>query len=181
VNEERVRKGQQPAVKLAGVKIRHLAKNDLTALEWNGEFRHFRKLYADIYQSSLFGKSVLWVAELSSKEIIGQMFVQLISARLELADGKDRAYIYGFRIKPAYRSQGIGTRMLRMAEVDLKRRGFHFLTLNVGKDNPRARELYERYGFQVKAEDPGEWSYVDDHGERHEVHEPSWRMEKEIG
>jgi ribosomal protein S18 acetylase RimI-like enzyme len=163
---------------ISQVKIRHLAQTDLPALEWEGEYSRYRRLYTDIHQSALRGRSVLWVADLLGTGLIGQLFVQLNSSRPELANGNDRAYIYGFRIKPDYRSSGLGTQMLLVAEADLIRRKYRSVTLNVGRDNPRARSLYERLGYHVVAPEAGEWSYHDEQGQLHEVHEPSWRMEK---
>ena len=160
--------------------VRQVTQNDLQALEWDGEYRHFRRLYRDIYHSSCQGKAVLWVGDLEDEGVIGQVFVQLDSARKELADGVSRAYIYGFRVQPKYRRLGIGGRMLQTAEQDLSHRSFQLATLNVGRENLDARRFYERYGYQVVAAEPGRWSYLDDRGNRHEVHEPAWRMEKHL-
>jgi len=163
-----------------GIQVRQLRKSDLKALEWDGEFSHFRRLYEASYQSARNGNSILWIAELPSVGLIGQLFVQLTSSRHELANGMNRAYIYGFRIKPTYRNHGIGSLMMEKAEGDLLKRGFGTVTLNVGQENPGARRLYERLGYQVVAEEPGIWSYTDHEGMVRNVHEPSWRMEKEI-
>lgn len=160
--------------------IRKAEKSDLQALEWNGEYRHFRTLYSDIYQHALKGEALMWVAELSEAGIIGQLFIQLVSTRKELADGFSRAYLYAFRIQPQYRSMGLGSELLRYAETDLIQRGFRWVTLNVGKNNDRARRLYERHGYCVVADEPGRWSYTDEMGNRRDVVEPAWRMEKDL-
>ena len=171
---------QSPAW-LERVHIRTLRETDLPALEWDGEYKHFRRMYADIFQSARKGRAVLWVAEVSGSGLIGQIFVQLTSARQELADGGDRAYVYSFRIKPAYRGRGIGTRMLQVVEADLARRNYRQITLNVAQNNPEARRLYEIMGYRVSGVDPGKWSYLDENGAQQNVHEPAWRMEKWIG
>jgi ribosomal protein S18 acetylase RimI-like enzyme len=163
---------------LNDLNFRHILKSDLPALEWNGEFSHFRRLFIEAYQSAMQGRAVLWLAEVVNMDLIGQVFVQLNSGRPELADGSFRAYVYGFRIKSAYRGYGVGSRFLDVVEADLMKRGYSRVTLNVGRDNPDARRLYERCGYQVVAAEPGRWSYLDQYGKRHEVHEPSWRMEK---
>jgi ribosomal protein S18 acetylase RimI-like enzyme len=129
---------------------------------------------------------LIWVADYSGAErkngsfIIGQLFVQLICDRPELADGAHRGYIYAFRVRPAFRNSGLGTRMLEVAEADLYRRGFETVTLNVAQTNPDARRLYERSGYQVVSPDPGRWSYPDENGTWHQVDEPAWRMEKKL-
>ncbi len=165
---------------LSDIQIRNLIREDLPALEWEGEYTHFRRLYWDIYQSARRGEAILWVAELKRAGIIGQLFVQLNSARAELADGASRAYIYGFRIRPEYRNQGLGTLMLEVTETDLVNRGYRWAVLNVNRDNPDARRLYERIGYQIVAMEAGRWTYLDENGVRREVNEPAWRMEKAI-
>jgi ribosomal protein S18 acetylase RimI-like enzyme len=164
----------------AEVLIRTATLEDLPALEWDGEFAHFRRLYNEVYQSSRRGDAVLWVVEAPGLGVVGQAFVQLRSARTELADGSTRAYLYGFRIQPAYRSQGIGTRLIQSVESDLAGRGFRWVVLNVSRVNLAARRLYERLGYRVIAAEPGRWSYVDQFGRRQEVNEPAWRMEKAL-
>lgn len=166
---------------LAEVVIRPVKPTDLLHLEWEGEYRHFRRLYNEIYQSAIRGKAIMWVADLPGVGLIGQLFVQLTSGRTELADGSTRAYIYGFRIKPDYRRQGLGRRMLHAAEKDLCERHFQRVTLNVGQDNPQARRLYEQLGYRVVGTDPGKWHYIDHQGNRRDVLEPAWRMEKILG
>jgi ribosomal protein S18 acetylase RimI-like enzyme len=163
---------------LDNVIIRQLRKEDLPALEWDGEFKHFHNLYADTYERMVRGLTIMWVAELPEKGIIGQVFLQLICDRPELADGWQRAYLFSFRIRPEYRNLGLGTKIVNVLENYLLEKRFTRLTLNVGKDNPDAVRLYKRLGFQVVAEEPGVWSYIDDKGNWQTVREPSWRMEK---
>lgn len=165
---------------LARLIIRHAALEDLPALEWNGEFKHFRNLYADTFRNMGRGEAVMWLAELPVHEIIGQAFVSLVSNRPELADGDLRAYVYGFRVRPRFQRLGVGTRLMVAIEGDLRKRCYEYVTLNVARDNHGARRLYERLGYQIIAEEPGEWNYVDETGVRHFIHEPAWRMEKKI-
>lgn len=165
---------------LSQVTIRHLRANDLPALEWGGEYAHFRRLFQDAYEHTLQGRSILWVADFQGQGVIGQLFIQLFSGRRELANGSDRAYIYGFRIQPPYRNAGLGRRMLTIAEQELRQMGYYFVTLNVSQNNPDAKRLYEKLGYRVIASEPGKWSYMDHQGVRREVDEPAWRMEKQI-
>lgn len=158
--------------------IRQLARRDLPELEWEGAYRHFRRLYARAYRAARKGRAILWVAELEDAGLIGQVFVQLISGDRRLADGKNRAYLYSFRVRPEYRGQGVGGRLLAVAEADLVRRGCRKATLNVARDNPGARRFYERNGYRVVAPEPGRWRYVDHRGRVRTVEEPAWRMEK---
>jgi ribosomal protein S18 acetylase RimI-like enzyme len=160
--------------------VRQAKKDDLPGLEWNGEYTHFRRLYADTFTLVQQGFAIIWIAEINMHGLIGQCFVSLKGNRPELADGFSRAYIYGFRVQPQFRNQGIGTRMMNTIEEDLKGRGFRQATLNVGQDNLDAKRFYERLGYIVTGSDPGYWSYIDDKGKRRDVHEPAWRMTKDL-
>lgn len=163
---------------LSKIRVRLAHGADLPALEWNGEYLHFRRLYADIFQHYLAGRALMWIVDLPGEGVIGQAFVSMESGRPELANGINRAYIYGFRVKPTYRNHGIGAKVLKIVEDDLVRRGFSVVTLNVAQNNLSARRLYQRLGYRVVAEEPGKWSYFDHLGRHQEVHEPAWRMEK---
>jgi ribosomal protein S18 acetylase RimI-like enzyme len=162
------------------VNIREVRSSDLPALEWEGEYKHFRRVFADAYRRQERGLSVLWVAELLPVGLIGQVFIQLLSDRQDLADGAVSAYLYSFRVKPQYRNAGLGMRMMRVVESDLRRRNFKKITLNVAKDNLRARELYERAGYRLVGHEPGIWWYPDHHGKWRQVVEPAWKMEKTL-
>lgn len=166
---------------LGEIYIREAAANDLAALEWEGEYTHFRRLYREIYLLAKSGKAVLWVAEIRGTGIIGQLFVQLRSAHDILADGVHRAYLYSFRIRPSFQGLGIGSRILSTVEADLIGRGFQSACLNVNRDNFHAIKFYRDRGYRIIAPEPGRWSYRDDKGILIEVNEPAWRMEKRLG
>ena len=162
------------------VLIRQASQDDLIDLEWNGEYTHFRRLYAETYNLMTLGSAIIWIAETDGRGLIGQCFVSLKGNRPDLADGVSRAYIYGFRVRPEYRNLGVGTRIMHSVEQDLWQRGFRQVNLNVGKDNVNARRFYHRLGYQVIGSDPGHWSYIDDKGKRRDMHEPAWRMLKDL-
>jgi ribosomal protein S18 acetylase RimI-like enzyme len=192
--------------------IRRATAEDLPALEWDGELKHFRRIFADAYRLMQAGEVMMWVVDLPYSGLIGQLFVHLYwnsgasgngrshahryssvgifergvtgstlhTKSQTSAGGQPYAYIYGFRVQPEYRNQGVGSRLLQTAEVDLAQRGFRRVTLNVARDNFAARRLYERFGYHVAAPEPGIWSYLDQDGVRRHVNEPAWRMEKEL-
>lgn len=160
------------------VLIRHVSRDDLPALEWEGEFSHFRHIFSEAFRLMQLGDVIMWVADLPSFGLIGQLFIQLYGPRQLRTSDETYAYIYGFRVRPIYRGKGIGSLLLDKAETDLVQRGFLRITLNVAQDNPDARRLYERRGYIVTAPEPGIWSYLDDKGQRQFVNEPAWRMEK---
>jgi ribosomal protein S18 acetylase RimI-like enzyme len=153
--------------------IREATESDLPALEWEGEYRHFRALFRTSLMEARLGQRALLLAE-QDRRLIGQLFVHLGGG----VGGT--GYLYAFRVRPEVRNRGIGTRLIEEAELLLRRRGCRRAVISVGKDNPGARRLYERLGYRVCAEDPGQWSFVDDQGETRQVSEPSYVLEKRL-
>lgn len=164
-------------VEKVDVVIREAREGDLEALEWEGRYQHFRRLYRNAMNQARRGRRILLVAE-SEGMIVGQVFVQLVSSKGVYADGSSSGYLYAFRVRPEYRSQGIGGELLRAAEDELKARSFTRAVIAVAKTNDRARRLYEKFGFSKVGDDPGRWSYLDHEGKIRHVSEPAFILEK---
>jgi len=162
------------------VRVRPVREEDLPGMEWDGEFAHFRRLYKQHFQNSRSGNTLIWVVENEDGEIVGQVFLSLLSSQSELADGIHRAYLFSFRLKPDYRNHGLGSHMLDFVESYLVRRGFDTLRINVARDNVQARRMYERHGYRVIGPEEGRWRYQDQFGQWQSVHEPAWRMLKKL-
>lgn len=162
------------------ITIRPMVKSDLSALEWDGEFTHFRNVFADVYKKVEKGNVKAWVAVTHDSHMLGQVFLQLSSDRLELADGWNRAYLYSLRVRPDWQNLGIGSRLIEMVEDTLRKMNYTRVTLNVARDNQGAIRLYTKLGYKIVAEEPGVWSYPDHEGIWRTVNEPSWRMEKKL-
>jgi ribosomal protein S18 acetylase RimI-like enzyme len=155
--------------------IRPARAEDLPALEWEGEYQRFRLVYRRAFADSLRGRRVLLVAEVEGK-VVGQIFLQVDSA---LAGGDGRsAYLYALRVRPEFRNRGIGTELVREAEAILRQRGFTRALISVARDNDAARRLYERLGYEIFGEDPGNWSFFDEQGQEQQVHEPAFLLDK---
>ncbi|MBN1230747.1 MAG: GNAT family N-acetyltransferase [Anaerolineales bacterium] len=158
--------------------LRTLEKKDLSGLEWEGEYIHFRNLYRDMWERIKKGREIGWVAvDLKDGIFLGQVFIQYGNTyRPDLADGINQAYLHGFRIREQYRNAGLGSFMLSWVEKKLVSMGFKTLCLAVAKDNLGAIRLYERLGFIIVGEEEGVWSYMDHKGRYRRMVEPSWRM-----
>jgi ribosomal protein S18 acetylase RimI-like enzyme len=170
-----------PPAWLAEVNIREATQDDLSAMEWEGAYKHFRRVYARAFERSRRGTALLWVAERDPGELLGQVFVLLRSEiDRELADGHQRAFIHSFRVRPAYRRAGLGARLMHHAEADLLQRGFHWVYLHVATENEQAIRFYERWGYSRLGPVAGEWSYEDDRGLVQNVSEPGWRMGRQL-
>ena len=158
-------------------RIRHATEADLAALEWDGEYRRFRRLYRAALKEARRGERALLVAEVDGR-IVGQIFVQLEATFMGQPD--TTAYLYAFRVRPPFRNRGIGTALVVEAEALLLQKGFTRAVIAVAKDNEPAWRLYERLGYVRFGEDAGEWSYIDEHGRIQDVVEPAFLLGKDL-
>jgi ribosomal protein S18 acetylase RimI-like enzyme len=166
---------------LTNISIRQATQADLPSLEWEGMYTHFRRVYALAFRRAQLGKALLWVVERESGFLIAQLFVLLKSdVDPEVADGRQRAFIHSFRVRPELRRRGLGSCLLQHAELDLSERGFRWAFLHVADENMAAIRFYERYGYHRVSPISGDWSYEDHLGIERQVHEPGWRMAKEL-
>ena len=162
------------------MRIRFATAEDLKALEWDGEFAHYRRLFKRAIDEARHGRRILLLAEIEQR-VVGQIFVQLTTRATFSNHGVSSGYLYAFRVKPPYRNRGVGGQLLHEAEANLTARGFRRAVISVAKRNLAARRLYERAGYSAFSEDSGEWSYIDHEGRLREVHEPAFVMEKWLG
>lgn len=173
--------GTSPFLITLPITIRQMRAEDLTKLEWYGQFRHFRHVFRRSFQEQqTSGRRLLLVAEMNNFPI-GRLFVSFRGKDPRLADGVSRGYLYSFSVMDMFQGQGIGTRLLLTAEQILRERQFHWATIAVAKDNSDALRLYRRHHYCMFAEDEGKWRYPDHRGILQHVHEPCWLLEKNLG
>ncbi|MFO7323136.1 MAG: GNAT family N-acetyltransferase [Chloroflexota bacterium] len=161
------------------IHLRLAVREDLPKLEWYGQYTHYRTLFRRAFREQQLGRRLMLVADCNGFPI-GQLFMQLHSADREIADGVERVYLYAFRVMEMFRGHGIGTALMEEAEALALERGFRWATIAVAKENHDARRLYERLGYRIFKDDPGQWRYRDHEGRMQWVNEPCWMMEKEL-
>lgn len=161
------------------ITIRPATHQHITRLEWHGQFRHLRNLFRHSYREQQAGRRLLLIAAVDEYPV-GRLFLQWVSSNPTLADGRTRAYLYSFQVHEMLQGRGIGTALLQEAESRIQARHYRQILIAVAKDNPRAQMLYQRFGYRVIRDDPGEWDYVDHNGVTRHVVEPCWIMEKRL-
>lgn len=67
----------------------------------------------------------------------------------------DEAELLTFAVRPAWRRQGLGRRLLAAIVDHARGAGARALYLEVGVDNPSAQSLYAAQGFSVVGNRPG--------------------------
>jgi ribosomal protein S18 acetylase RimI-like enzyme len=159
--------------------IRPVREDDLPRLTWTEDMWLYRNLLQKAYEAHVEGKRLFLVAAIKDYPV-ARLAIQISSGNIHYADGRDRAYIYAIHVMTPLQGLGIGTCLIEAAESILAQRGFRWATIAVAKTNLQARRLYERLGYRVFRQDPGQWSFTDPDGKLHQVNEPSWGMVKEL-
>jgi ribosomal protein S18 acetylase RimI-like enzyme len=161
------------------VTIRSARREDLPRLEWFGLYTHYRRMFLRTFEEQLQGQRLMLVAD-HNHYPIGQVFIHLPDAQPALRRPRRRGYLYALRVLEPFQGHGLGTHLILAAEAILQERGYQWVVIAVAKDNPGARRLYERLGYTVFSEDPGQWHYTDHLGNVRHVDEPSWMLQKAL-
>jgi GNAT superfamily N-acetyltransferase len=99
----------------------------------------------DFFDGGLVGPALL-VAE-QSGEPIGFAFLE---PALDYFSGETHGHVGMIAVTEAAEGRGAGAALMRAAEDWARSRGYPKLTLNVFEGNQRARQVYERFGYQVE-------------------------------
>jgi len=84
----------------------------------------------------------------AGRELVGYV----VARRVELRRGLGE--ISSVAVAPAYRRQGLGTRLLEAGLAYLRQRGVRVVRLQVAPENAAARLLYQRLGFRPSRDLP---------------------------
>jgi ribosomal protein S18 acetylase RimI-like enzyme len=148
--------------------IRRGTPADLEGLSWFGSQRVYLR---DIEALLKHPNGVLLVAELN-RFPVGR-------ACLELRPEESLGEIWGLVVMPNLQGLGLGGRLLRAAEDEIRARGLSYSSLTVGKANPDAARLYERSGYRRIGEGRSEGLTTPDGVVVHHP-EPVWMMQKHL-
>jgi GNAT superfamily N-acetyltransferase len=99
----------------------------------------------DFFDGGLKGPSLL-IAERSS-DPIGFAFLE---PAVDYFSGEKHGHVGMVAVTEAAEGQGAGAALMRAAEAWARACGYPRLTLNVFAGNHRARQVYERFGYQVE-------------------------------
>jgi ribosomal protein S18 acetylase RimI-like enzyme len=142
------------------VLIRLLEERDLRLLEWHGG-EDLRTFYDWQWQSHLSGEREVMVADFHGFPI-GQVAIQW-TGKIHHPQIPD---IQSLRVMEVFRGQGIGSKLIEVCESEVLRRNYKQIGLAVGLENPHAKRLYERLGYQVLGTPyPDKWHYQKTNGE----------------
>jgi ribosomal protein S18 acetylase RimI-like enzyme len=124
------------------VVIGDLDPTELGDLDWSGGAEHIRAVGAAV-QASFAGEVVVLRARLANGRSVGLVAVDF---RAE----PDAGLIWMLAVHERFQSLGLGSRLVRAAERRIAAAGRDWSRLKVEHDNPGARALYLRLGYQER-------------------------------
>lgn len=130
------------SIKLS-INIRACEQSDLPKLEWFGMFTDYREIILEAFKCQEKDEVIMLVAQ-TNHFPIGQLWIDLTKQHKNSI-----GVLWAFRILSPFQGKGIGSCLLNSAERILQEKGFAVSEIGVEKDNPNARRLYERMGYQV--------------------------------
>lgn len=155
------------------ITIRPYRREDMAALDWNGEYSDERERTEVALLEAEAGDQTMLVAEAGGYPI-AQIWINWTRT-------PDGGFIRGLRVFPFLRNAGLGRRLMAIAEQSIRERGCAVAELIVMPDNPDARRLYERLGYVLVYEGPHTWRRTNPDGSVTErTSEKIWRMRKEL-
>ena len=114
-----------------------------------GELTPYRRAFATI-DADPAQLVVVVVAVGEEKEVVGTMQLSFIPGLARR--GALRAQIEAVRVHESYRSQGLGTAMLKWAIAEAQRRDCALVQLTTDKTRTDAHRFYDRLGFVTSHE-----------------------------
>jgi ribosomal protein S18 acetylase RimI-like enzyme len=140
--------------------IQQLAVGDLRAdevaeLAWSGNPAHLRSAAA--LQRAAQGLEDYLVVRAPGGEPVAKM-------RIDYTSEADTGVFSQLATMGPLQGLGIATMLIGAGEQRVRARGMAFAALGVEDNNPGARRLYERLGYQAAGQQHASWEYEDDTG-----------------
>lgn len=129
--------------------VRDLTEADLPSCSWAGTRLHLTHVAAEVARARSGVGDYLAVC--------GPADVPLGIGGIDYRESPGAGTLWQLAVHPALRSCGIGTTLVRGAELRIRDRGLRRAELGVEDDNPRARALYERLGYVAYGREPDSW------------------------
>ena len=133
-----------------------LCGDELAGLAWSGNPAHLRSVAAAL-QRAAQGLEDYLVVRAPGGQPVAKM-------RVDYASEADTGVFSQLAVIGPLQGLGIATMLIGVGEQRVRTRGLAFAALAVEDNNPRARRLYERLGYQAAGRQHASWEYEDDDG-----------------
>jgi len=129
---------------------------EVTGLAWSGNPAHLRSVAAALERAAQGLEDYLVV-----RAPAGQPVAKM---RVDYASEDDTGVFSQLVTMSPLQGLGIATMLISAGEQRVRARGLAYAALGVEDDNPRARRLYQRLGYQAVGRQHASWETEDDDG-----------------
>jgi len=136
--------------------VDELRHEDLEQIGWSGSRSHLRAV-AEALQRVVSGDVEYLAVRAPTGEPVAKGAIDYTSH-----DGAGT--LWQLATQPELQSLGLGSYLVREAERRIRLRGLRWAILGVEDNNPRARRLYERLGYQAYGREAASWEQEDERG-----------------
>ena len=133
-----------------------LCDDELAGLAWSGNPAHLRSVAAAL-QRAAQGLEDYLVVRAPGGQPVAKM-------RVDYTSEADAGVFSQLAVMGPLQGLGIATLLIGAGEQRVRTRGRAFAALGVEDNNPRARRLYRRLGYQAAGRQHASWEYEDDDG-----------------
>jgi ribosomal protein S18 acetylase RimI-like enzyme len=141
---------------VAGLLVDDLRKSDLSSLGWSGSARHIVSVGRALDRADSGEVEYLAVRSPGGYPVA--------KAGIDYAATPGVGTIMQLATFVELQGLGIGTHLIAIAESRIRCRGVRVAELGVEGDNPRARALYERLGYEEAGRRRASWEVDDEDG-----------------
>jgi ribosomal protein S18 acetylase RimI-like enzyme len=131
-----------------------LCDDDLAVLAWSGNPAHLRSVAAAL-QRAAQGLEDYLVVRAPGGQPVAKM-------RVDYTSEAGTGVFSQLAVMGPLQGLGIATMLIGVGEQHVRTRGLAFAALGVEDNNPRARRLYERLGYQAAGRQHASWEEDDD-------------------
>ncbi len=151
--------GLRAMIRAGGVRqlaVGDLRADDLAELAWSGNPAHLRSVAA-AWQRAAQGQEDYLVVRAPAGEPVAKM-------RIDYTSEAGTGVFSQLATMGPLQGLGIATMLIGAGEQRVRARGLAFAALGVEDNNPRARHLYQRLGYQAAGRQHASWETEDDTG-----------------
>ncbi len=134
---------------MEGLEVAALTHADLPAIRWSGSATHVRNVARQLERVAA-GEVEYLVVRRPGGAAVAKGGVDYVA---HPAAGT----IWQLATHPDWQGRGIATHLIGELEECIVRRGLAWSWIGVEPDNPRARALYERLGYEFRSEREESW------------------------
>lgn len=134
-----------------------LTEADLPVIPWSGSALHVKHVANELLRAQK--------GEIDYLAVRSPDGYPVSVGGVDYAKEPDGGYLWQLGTHPELRGLGVGTHLIREAERRIAKRGRPWARLEVETDNPRAKALYERLGYEVYGTATDSWMQLDKTGQ----------------